>query len=347
MNINQHYISQCLIRRFAKPNGTIESYNIKYGKWKTTGPGGIFSELGYNQLLAFGDFNNDLDDRLKTLEDTLPETLKAIDDAATRDESKLDSNIYEHLCWYCSFLWEMSPAQKAMAPVTFIAQTTLDFQHGKSTLLKAIGMTDDSIAALQRLVTNGSKLRITGKNYQQLVYRLQFAQTIKYTYLQFRHSTKWTIYRSPIELPLGDMALIKYHQPKPNVMMTVLPLSPALVLIGICPMTEVKNTNETTLYGREMVNAEAEYIRGVICLSALFAIAAPTRFGDIKAIRNDAAKTTQFAEIVDLDSALAAGQTPIMSEMDFLISPTTTEEYVKFVHSVVKPPSLQVPVTVA
>jgi hypothetical protein len=84
VNKNQHYISQCLIKRFAKPkpDGTIEKYNIKYGKWKTTGPKGVFSELGYNQLLAFGDFNNDLDERLKSLEDTLPESLKALDDAA-------------------------------------------------------------------------------------------------------------------------------------------------------------------------------------------------------------------------------------------------------------------------
>ena len=208
-------------------------------------------------------------------------------------------------------------------------------------------MTDDGIAALQKYVASGSKLRITGKNYQQLVYRLQFAQTIKYTYWQFRHSIKWTIYRSPIELQIGDMALIKYHQPKPNVMMTVLPLSPVLVLIGICPMTEVKNTNETTFYGREMASAEAEYIRGVICLSALFTIASPTRFGDIKTIRNDAAKTTQFAQIVDLDGALAAGQTPIISEMDFLISPATTDEYVRFVHSIVRPPDLSPPVAVA
>ncbi len=339
MNTNQHYISQCLIRRFAKPDGTIEKYNIKYGKWKTTGPNGVFSELGYNQLLAFGDFNNELDDRLKTLEDTLPETLKALDNAAEGKATKFEPQLYERLCQYCSFIWNMSPFSKAAAAVNWVEQIMLDCKYGKSPILSKIGMMANDIAALQKHVGNGGKVIITGKNNLQLVYRLQFAQSIEERYGLFRHSTKWTAFNSPVELPLADMALIKYQE-APKLIMCVFPISPKLVLLGRCPMDKDKiiNSTDTIVYGGTLTRSEAEYVRSVVCLSGIFTVVSKNRIEDIKAIRQQAAeKGMKFVKVVNLEAALSAGLAPITSERDFLISPATKEEYVKFVHSFIRP----------
>ena len=77
-NRNDHYVSQVLLRRFTN-NGRLQKYTLKYGHWSPSAPKSVFSEIGYNQLLAFGKFNTDLDDRLKEFEDTLPITLAALD----------------------------------------------------------------------------------------------------------------------------------------------------------------------------------------------------------------------------------------------------------------------------
>jgi hypothetical protein len=89
-NRNDHYVSQVLLRRFTTDNGRLQKYTLKHGKWSQSAPRSIFSEIGYNQLLAFGKFNADLDDRLKELEDTLPVTLAALDNAANAKQTTLD-----------------------------------------------------------------------------------------------------------------------------------------------------------------------------------------------------------------------------------------------------------------
>src|SRR5450756_189324 len=106
-NRNDHYVSQVLLRRFTDKK-RLQKYTLKYGKWSPSAPKSIFSELGYNQLLAFDKFNNDLDARLKALEDTLPLTLDALDNAAKVKESKLYPEIYERMCSYCAFIWNLS-----------------------------------------------------------------------------------------------------------------------------------------------------------------------------------------------------------------------------------------------
>lgn len=338
MNTNQHYVSQALIRRFAGPDSRIEKYSLKYKKWKTTAPRSLFSELGYNQLLAFGEFNNDLDDRLKTLEDTLPHTLNTLRDAATRKETVLDAKIYDRFCWYCAFLWNMSPFAKAAAPINFIGQIMLDAKNGKDTLLKAIGMKETDIAVLQRKISEGYKIIITGRNYIQLVYRVQFARTIALTYSQYRMNTRWTLWNSPIEFPIADMALVQYNEQKAKAMLSVLPISPNLVLVGVLHMENLKASSETIVYGGTFSQSEAEYLRGVVCLSAIVTLAGHARIENINAIREKATISgIKFVKIQNLDLALSAGLTPIASQFDFLITPVTTPEYVEFAHSFIKP----------
>jgi hypothetical protein len=338
MNTNQHYVSQALLRQFTI-KGRLQRYNIKYGKWNTSAPRSVFSGRGHNQLLAFGNFDDSLDEKFKEFEDTLPIALSALGNAATKSTTQFDIEVYEHLCWYCAFLWNMSPFGKVKALVNFVVQLDMDLKRGNVELLKALGHTPHNIAAIQKLYAEGYRFIITGKNYLQLVYRIQFAQTCRFTYLSFRHNTKWTVFNSPIELPISDMAFVQYHEQKANVMLSLLPISPNLVLVGNQPMgINIKNSSDTIVYGKTLTQSEAEYIRNVICLSAIFTIASKSRLGDINAFRAKASEDgVKFVKLNNLDSVLSAGLIPIESEQDFLITPVKSEEFTKFINLFISP----------
>ena len=344
MNTNQHYVSQALLRRFTT-NGRLHRYSIKYGKWDTTAPRSIFSRQGYNQLIAFGVYDDSIDKQLKTLEDNLPITLKALDDAATRSKTQFDFGVYDHLCRYCAFLWHMSPFSKVSAAVSFIVQLNMDLEHGRIKLLQTLGFKPDNIAIIQKLHADGYRFIITGKNFLQLVYRIQFAQKCPETYQLHRNHTKWTVFNSPIEFPISDMAFLKYHEQNANVMLCLLPISPQTVLVGNQPMgNNIRNSNETIVYGNTLPESEAEYIRNMICLSTVLTLASKSRLGDINAFRAKASNGgAKFVKLNNLDMALSAGLEPIESEQDFLITPVNVEQYKKFVHS--SPPDMRVLIT--
>ena len=341
LNTNQHFISQVLLRRFST-NGRLQKYVIKHG-WSKRGsaPQYMFSDNGYNQLLAFGEFNNELDERLKPLEDTLPETLAALDQAAHAKETTLDPEIYKRICSYCAFLWEMSPFIKLAAPFHFVQQLMLDLSHENIDFLDALGVKDADIVQIIRHHVKGGKFILTsrsGKSYRQLAYRLQFSKQLVSTNNIFRFYTKWTVARSPIELPIGDMALIKYHLPATNAMETILPISSSLVLIGNSPMgTDMQSSTATTVKGGELTESNAEYVRNVICQAAILTLASNTRIGDVSEWRK-----TPVVDLVQLQSpeeVLKSGLQEIISVEDLLITPADTETYVKWVHSFIKPNS--------
>jgi hypothetical protein len=334
-NRNDHYISQVLLRRFTD-KGRLEKYTLKYGKWSPSAPRSVFKEIGYNQLLAFGKFNADIDDKLKELEDTLPITLSSLDSAANTKETNLDPTIYHRMCLYCAFLWEMSPFCKSVAPVNFIQQLMLDLSRGNIDLLDALGVKDSDIEQIKQLYSKGAKFIITGNNYLQLIYRLQFARQLESLYMGYRSITKWTVARSPIELPIADMALIKYHLPDLNLIRSILPISPASLLIGDSQLgPNVKTSTDTIVHGGDLTQSGAECMREVICQSAILTVASKTRIGDINSWR--VKPTVNFVQLHNMDAALKAGIAPIMSEQDFLITPVNTETYVKWTHSFLKP----------
>lgn len=336
---NDHYVSQVLLRRFTD-KGRLQKYTLKYGKWSPSAPKSIFSEIGYNQLLAFGKFNAELDDSLKELEDTLPITLAVLDDAAKAKETTLDPTIYHRMCLYCAFLWEMSPFCKSVAPVNFIQQLMLDLSRGNVDFLDALGYSDDGIAQIKQFYANGSKFIITGKNFLQLIYRLQFARQLDSLYKGYRHLAKWTLARSPIELPIGDMAVIKYHLPDINIERSILPISPTSLLIGEITLgKDLKTSNDTILYGASLTQSGAECLRETICQSAILTVASKTRIGDINEWRKKTA--IHVVRLHNIDSVLKAGQTPIMTEQDFLITPVDADTYVKWTHSYLKPYTIQ------
>ena len=339
LNTNQHFISQVLLRRFST-DGRIQKYTLKYGKWSGSAPRSVFSDYGYNQLLAFGESNNELEERLKPLEDTLPETLAALDDAAKAKEITLDPDIYKRMCSYCAFLWEMSPFIKLAAPFHFVQQLMLDLSAKNIDFLDALGYRDEDIARIIQHHANGGKFIITGKNYRQLAYRLQFPKQLASLYNAYRYSTKWTVARSPIELPIGDMALIKYHLPDLKIIRSILPISSSAILIGECPTGTHVPSTDTIVYGTALTQSGAEYMRNVICQGAVLTVASNTRIGDINDWRKRA--MVNLMRLQNVEEALKSGLTPIMSPQDFLITPASTQDYVKWTHSFLKPYSKEI-----
>jgi len=338
LNTNEHYISQVLLRWFST-NEKIEKYTIKYGKWKQSAPKSVFSNDGYNQLIAFGESNTELNDRLWELENTLQNTLDALDNAAKVEKTGLDPEIYHRMCLYCAFLWEMSPFIKLAAPFHFGQQLMLELSHKNIDFLDALGFRDKAIAKIIQHHAKGVKFIITGKNgkgYRQLAYRFQFSKQLDSLYKTYRYTTKWSVARSPIELPIADMALIKYHLPDINAMRSILPISSTSILIGESPMGQgIKASTDTTVYGGAFEKPNAEYLREVICQGAVLTVASNTRIGDI----NEWWKklVVNLMQLQNVEEVLKSGLTEITSPEEFLITPASTEDYVKWVHSFIKP----------
>jgi hypothetical protein len=263
--------------------------------------------------------------------------LLALDNAANAKATSLDPIIYERMCSYCAFLWNMCPFSKAVAPVNYVKQMMLDLKHGNVDSLDALGVKDEDIDKIKQHYANGGSFIITGKNYRQLVYRLQFAKQLAYTYKTFRDFTKWTVARLPIEieLPIADMALIHYPVPAIKSMRTILPISPKSILMGIEPLEQHAECKDTIVYGGELDQTGAEYLRDIICESAILALASKTRIGDISAWRKKGLLNPPV--IQNIDAALKAGEAPIMSEQDFKFTPATAEAYLEWESTFVKP----------
>jgi hypothetical protein len=337
LNSNQHYISQALIRRFSN-NGTIQKYTLKYGKWKTSSPKSVFSGFGYNQLVAFGQSNNEVEEMLKPLEDTLPETLSALDDAAKAKETVLDSEIYKRMCSYCAFLWEMSPFIKLAAPFHFVQQLMFDLNVGNIDFLDALGYRDEDIEKIIQHHAKGGKFIITGKNYRQLAYRLQFPKQLASLYNAYRYSTKWTVARSPIELPIGDMALIKYDLPDLKIIRSILPISSNATLIGECPTGKlIQPSTNTIVYGTKLTKEGAEYVRNVICQGAVLTVSSNTRIGNINEWRKR--PVVNIMQPQNVEEVIKSGFSEIVLPQEFLLTPASSDDYVKWAHSFIKPPS--------
>ena len=338
MNTKEHYVSKALIKRFANEQNRIERFKLEFGKWDTTAPKAVFKAIGYNQLLAFGTFDDSLDVTFKELEQVLPKTLDALDDIAANGSKLLTADIFEHLCWYCAFIWHMCPFKKAVSQLDFTMQLDLDLKSGKVDMLKAIGIKDSHIEVLQKHHAEGNKSVIVGKHYLQMVYRIQFRQNCEWTHKQFKHYTKWTVYNSPIELPISDHALIQYQLNKAIV--SVLPISPTSVLIGICALGEnLPPSTDTTIGSSSLTKIEAECIRDTICASAQLAIASKTRIGDINAFRKSAAEHgITFLRIKNVQAVLSAGEKAIESELEFGILTVKAGGFKEFADSILSRP---------
>jgi hypothetical protein len=127
---NQHYVSEVLTKRFTNSEKRLHRYYVEHRKWRTTGPGKIFSHPGYTQMLADGEIDNSLERTFNIVETHLPDTLLALDDAATRAVTKFSDKNYSNMAWYCGFLYTLSPFFKALATVDFLEELNLQVSIG-------------------------------------------------------------------------------------------------------------------------------------------------------------------------------------------------------------------------
>jgi hypothetical protein len=332
---NQHYVSQVLLRRFSD-KGFLQRFSVKTNTWKRVSPRRVFSGLGYTQLMAYGEMDTSLEESFGKIENALPKTLHALDDAATRVRTEIPADIWDNLIWYCAYLWRISPFAKAVAPIEFVYQLNMDLGQGRTDLLALLGITESDIQRIKSLYANGARFIIQGNNYLQLVYRIQFVRKCKEDYMRLRHFTNWVLYNSPVELPLSDVAFCEFVENASQKHWHVLPLAPRLVLVGTRKIgVELRPSSGAVLRSETLTSGQAEYFLDAICLSAFTALAFHSKVDDVPMLRRRAIERgLTFAKIKNLDEVLKACTRPFNGP--FLIQPATKGEYAAFMKSSVE-----------
>jgi hypothetical protein len=259
-----------------------------------------------------------------------------LDAVAAGGDAELPTEAFDNLMWYCAYLWRMSPFAKAAAPVEFVRQLDLDLDKGDTEILSAVGIQQSDIREIQSLHARGVKFVINATDYLQLVYRIQFVRKCKYDFRDLRYFPKWTLYRSPIELPLSDVAFFKFFDRPSETFLNVLPLAPQTVLVGtVKARTQIASSTSTLMRVDALTADEAEYFLDAICLSAFTALVFKNRVNDVPGIRERALKKQiSFPKIKNLEAVLTAGTKPFHGP--FLIKPVSKAEYVGFLKSFVE-----------
>jgi hypothetical protein len=336
---NQHYISRAFIKRFAdKKNGHVKRFNVKWGTWSSKSPRYVFSGFGFTQLLIEGEeLDNSLEIEFGKVESSLPITLAALDKAATRPTTELPTRAYENMCWYCAFLLCMSPFAKAKAPADFLLNIHCDLANLKTEVLeKKWNMPAEEIEYYKREVALGKKLIFDAENYLQYLYRVQFIQMCKEMRKIYRFQTTWTVYNSPIDLPLSDIALVEQPLVKENSIRYALPISPRLLLMGKVKMgANIEPFTQTTINSGELSAQEADYWLHAICASAVVQLASKRQIAELPAIRQRASDMgIKFVKIKNLDAIKGAG-TKVFNKK-FFLRPVSQEEHDNFISTCVE-----------
>ena len=331
MNTNEHYVSQVLQRRFAN-KGFLECFDLTQNIWKRVHTRRIFSRIGYSQLLLYGQHDSSVDESFQKCENALNTTLAALDEAANHKSTELPEDVRANLFWYCSHLWCLSPFMKRMAPFWFAMQLDLDLQSGRTALLEKVGIKQEDIVTIRLQYAQGKKFIPVGRDYDQLMFRIQFTQKCQEIYGSLRHCD-WTLYNSPVIMPLTDTPFFSFSDH--GIPLYIFTISPSQVLIGKFPPAPHTASEKTIVETDVFAQGQAEHVRDVICLSALTAVASPDRSIDVLAARKRAEeKGITFPKLTALDSALSAG----LKEFNDLlrIMPVSEADYTKFKKSFVE-----------
>jgi hypothetical protein len=228
---------------------------------------------------------------------------------------------------------------KPGAVVTFLAQINLELERGQYFLLRELGTPDEVILRFREGYFQGGRIIIESENVLQTVFRLQFERFLNSNYAEF-FNTNWTVSNSPIELPMSDIGLIGFRLDDVKAKHYILPIGPKLVLDGVFYFDQTKNSPKPVVEGHDLNLDEAEYRLDCICSSAVLEVICPHKNFDVAASRKRAtAKGITFNKIVNPEHVLVAGLQNANPAYSLQMVPT--EEYVKFVHSFVKPPTLR------
>jgi hypothetical protein len=336
LNSNQHYVSQVLLRRFAVKR-QLQLYDIANDSWEPKSTKDVFSSPGYNQLLVDGLLDDNLEQGFQKVESQLRDTLKALKEAWKAKSTKLPAKVFENLCWYFAFLKGVSPVTKAVAAVNFVLQLNGDLERGDNTLLRdVLKLPLNAIEFFKAEVARGNRIIIESSDFQQFVYRLQFVQQYGYDYKMFRHSAKWLVARSPIELPVPDVGVVPLGMKDAGVNIFLLPIGPRLLVRALIKHGKPDNSDDTVVTGAEFNQQEAEYCLDVLCASAVRNLVSASVIQDVPGIRARAkTKGITFARLVEPERVYHVGQKNFTAPFG-LIS-VSQAHYVKFVHSYIQP----------
>lgn len=335
-NERQHYVSQVLLSRFKVRGSPLQCYQVRSGEWKGRSVERVCSAGGYNQLLLYGQSDNSLESSFSKIESRLPETFRALEDAATRQTTQLPQHVYQNLCRYCAFLKLTSLFSKASAVVNFVAQVKLELDNGKYDLLRELGVARAALDELRNEQQRGRRIIVEGGNVLQMIYQIQFRRCYALDYGQFL-SNAWTVSRSPMEIPLSDIGLVPVCLSLPRVVLSLLPISPTLLLEGVFQFDISKNSQTSLVLGRTLTKDEAEYRIEIISASAVKEIVCSSKVPGIQAyIQRAKANGTRFHRIADPLLVASSGLKTCGS--DLRLRAVAEDEYVRFVHSFVLPP---------
>jgi hypothetical protein len=337
----QHYVSRVLLERFRHAGKPLECYDLKAQEWKQRSVGKVCSAPGYNQVLLSSDVNNTIEESFSKVESRLPKTFRALEKARAKPKTELEKSTYENWCLYCAFLKRTSLFAKPGAVVSFLAQLNMELEKGSNYLFRELNTPEDVISKFREGYAAGGRLIIESENVIQLVYRIQFERMLKLDFTEFVNC-EWTISESPIELPMSDIGLVQIQLIGHKAIQYLLPISPNLVLDGIFYYDLGKNSPQPNIAGHRLNKVESEYRFSALCLSAVNEIVFSTRCSDIQA-RLEHARTmgVSFNKIVNPQVGLSAGLKNC--DLKYRLQMVSVEEYVRFVHSFVQPPSLQAP----
>ena len=314
---NQHYISKVLLRRFSK-NGVLQKYHVEHDSWGQAGLENTFAHFGYTQLLSNGAIDNTLETAFGKLETLMPKALAALDDAATREKTALSVKLYSAFCWYLAFLHCLSPFFKAKSPEDFLHDLHVQMINRNGDLLDAIKFTKQEIEQYRASILNGDKIVIDSQHCLQFLHRVQFNRVCKAVfYYQFRYVTTWHICRSPIDLPLCDVAITPILAR--DIHWYSMPISPRLFLVGRIPQT-AKNrvSKETIVHTVDLPLRNAENWKDLICLQARVALISKERFPDIAERKKRAIEAGHaFANIQEIDKVISAGTVENLADLKF------------------------------
>ena len=311
----------------------MQVFNVQTELWNALPAKQVFCHAGYTQLLNNSQIDNTLELELGKVESDLPTTLAALDAAAQNPTTKLPVDVYENLCWYCAFLWRISPFAKAKAPAEFVIQINMDLEHGRCDLLRQVlGVSENDMKQIQSAFTRGKKVIIDSQDFLQLIYRIQCVLRCKEDFVRFRHFTKWVVYNSPVELPISDIALVQVGFK--DVTVYLLPVSPHQLLAGTIRHGEQSKSDGTSITSNTLPADEAQYWADVISYAAQWSLVSQNIIPDVLAMRQRGATHVNFVKIVDPVLVVSAGVTDFNGT--FGVRLVEVSEYTNFIHSYIR-----------
>lgn len=336
-NENQHFVSKVLLKRFKIPGNPLQCYQVQTGNWIPKKPDNACSSPGYNQLLFTGqsEAENKLESEFSAVESRLPKLFIILEDAAKNPTTELAEGIYNDLCKYCAFLKLTAPHAKPGAVAAFLFQLNWELERQEKSLLRDLQIPEETIAAWSNEYKSGKRVVIESDNALQLLYRFQFNRLYHFNVGDLK-AAHWTIFNSPIELPISDVGLVPIGLADLRVNVYLLPISPKLLLRGLFYFDKEKRSTTRNIKSSLLANEEAQQFYDCICSSAITEVVCSHKNEDVpKAIQRAKSNGIKFHKISNPRNVLTAGLKSTSVECLFKIVPA--DEYKRIVYSFMQP----------